>query len=962
MKKSVFKTITGCAALPLRKFLACLLVFAMAAGCSSECVAAEETHTNNDNYRIGSWDCIYFGNYYQNDTNGDGKVNLLDEKEPIRWRILSKFGDVAFLFSDKILDAGKINSSNEACTWETCDMRKWLNQTFYQTAFNKKEQDAIQEHTSLNVAATDIMGADGGNPTKDRVFLLSYDEAVNPANGFHQRRAESDTRATTNTAYAATKPLMYSNTNSADAWWLRGPGSDNKCGLYVYPDGGIEFPISVDATAGIRPAIYLDMSDESLWSEAGMAIAEALPTGGDINEEGSGEDIPVIPDVTEPPTQKPESTQKPDVSEKPAISEAPPAVWNRMKYTTKASGGMISSNLSANEYKGNWANTVKSYLAETENGYVRVEAVGDSVVAEQYSRSYQLVSQQILKMELPIFGGCFQGVNYNFLAFGQKNPHESDEVEVIRIVKYDKNWNRLSAVPIYGANTYIPFEAGCLRMTERGENLYIHTCHQMYVSSDGLNHQANMTFVLDQEKMEISQTQYDIKNTHWGYVGHSFNQFVKTDGKYLYRLDHGDAYPRAVVVTKAELESAERCEAKEILPISGAVGDNVTGVEIGGFELAGGQLVTVGNLVPQERAYSPSGQRNIFVISTDAELDSSRTVWLTDYKQGDGIEVGNPHLAKVSENELYVLWEEKDIGGSVVFKMAYINAQGEQNGKTYTLLARLSDCAPVCSSEGEIVWYTTQNGEPVFYHISPKKLDKYGVTERVKLRDCQIILEKEQVEYAGLQSYEPQVTVCCGDYVLKEGEDYVITYNNNNGVGTASLEVTGIGIFQGAVEKSFEIVEQPEPAVDQPKPSAFPALPSDSGGSGSESGSSNVKSGTKSKNPAEFYSKTRQTTYSGWGSSRKKPGRVRISYVYSLRKKLLVSWGYVASASRYQVQCAQNKSFTKKKKNKTVGKNKTSVTFKGLKKGKRYYVRVRAYNASSGYGAWSKVQKCKIRK
>ena len=36
-----------------------------------------------------TWDCIYFGNYWQEDTNGDGKANQSDAKTPIKWRVLS---------------------------------------------------------------------------------------------------------------------------------------------------------------------------------------------------------------------------------------------------------------------------------------------------------------------------------------------------------------------------------------------------------------------------------------------------------------------------------------------------------------------------------------------------------------------------------------------------------------------------------------------------------------------------------------------------------------------------------------------------------------------------------------------------------------------------------------------------------------------------------------------------------
>ena len=46
------------------------------------------------------------------------------------------------------------------------------------------------------------------------------------------------------------------------------------------------------------------------------------------------------------------------------------------------------------------------------------------------------------------------------------NKEESDECEVFRFVKYDKNWNRLAQCSVKGANTYIPFDAGGLSMTE----------------------------------------------------------------------------------------------------------------------------------------------------------------------------------------------------------------------------------------------------------------------------------------------------------------------------------------------------------------------------------------------------------------------------------------------------------------------------------------------------------------
>ena len=107
-------------------------------------------------------------------------------------------------------------------------------------------------------------------------------------------------------------------------------------------------------------------------------------------------------------------------------------------------------------------------------------------------------------MELPLFGGCYVGDEYNYVVLGQTNGLENDETEVLRIIKYDKDWKRVAYCPVAGINTVIPFNAGSLRMSEADGKLYIHTCHTMYKTSDGLNHQANMTFVLDEKIHAIS--------------------------------------------------------------------------------------------------------------------------------------------------------------------------------------------------------------------------------------------------------------------------------------------------------------------------------------------------------------------------------------------------------------------------------------------------------------------------
>ena len=915
---------------------------------------------NGSGSEVGKWDCIYFGNYYQNDTNGDGKVNLSDEKEPIRWRVLSRTGKIALLLSDKILDAGKYNnnaSKENMCTWEGSDMRKWLNNTFYKTAFDANEQALVQKKRieTANVFTNEK------SSTQDKVFLLSREDVVNPHYGFLGKTEDNYSILTTNTAYAATKPHMYNNTYTADAQWLRGPcgggGNSQNSGAsaYILPMGDLCY-MPEEASAGIRPAVYVDLSNTSLWSDAGTAEAEVLPNEGDINPEGNGaEDVPIIPE--EPGEDGDTSSDGGDSDVEEPVDQSIPL--NHLKFMEYTDGGERSTNVSNHEYTGSdrWSTPVKSYLKETSEGFERVEAGQDFVVAEQYSGTFQLTGQKKIEQELPLFGGCYQGDKYNFLVFGQKNPLESDDVEVMRIVKYDKDWNRLDSKAVYGANTYIPFKSGSLRIAENGGMLYIHTCHSMYMSEDGLNHQANMTFVLKEDTMGISQSYSGIMNIQYGYVSHSFNQFVKTDGTYLYRVDHGDAYPRSVVVTRAGTGSITSCRSKEILPISGETGDNDTGVEVGGFELAGDRLLIAGNTMDQKSGFSFYSSRNIFLISVDKNLNSQNTVQLTNYAAEDEVKVGNPHLVKVSDQQLYVLWEETDVDGFVTLKAACVNAEGEKQGTVHTLYARLSDCAPIYTSEGEMVWYVTQQGTPVFYHISPDKMDEYEFEGRINIKNCQVTLETEKVEYQGAGAYEPAVTVTYGGYTLKEGTDYTLQYDKNNTVGTASVLLSGQGIFQGTVEKSFQIVGKNDGSESQ---GSVDNGQNSSGGSGSSGKKPTQQADKQSVNSSS--SSSSKTVY----YSVKKPGRVTGVSVYNKKKKkMVVSWSWKMNVSGYQIQYALNKKFTNKKKSKWAGKWKSAKTISKLKKGKKYYVRVRAYRNKSGkklYGKWSKVKKVKIKK
>ena len=79
---------------------------------------------------------ITFGSYEQDN-------NTSNDKENIEWLVLDVLGDEAIVISKYALDCQQYNTSFTDVTWETCSLRKWLNETFLNAAFSSTEQNSI---------------------------------------------------------------------------------------------------------------------------------------------------------------------------------------------------------------------------------------------------------------------------------------------------------------------------------------------------------------------------------------------------------------------------------------------------------------------------------------------------------------------------------------------------------------------------------------------------------------------------------------------------------------------------------------------------------------------------------------------------------------------------------------------------------------------------------------------------
>ena len=204
-------------------------------------------------------DVSYGGSKYRKGSGASGWF----KHERISWRILSRDSSAIYVMAESILDARPYNTAYVNTTWETCDLRPWLNNKFYGLAFTSAEQGLIKSTSVVNNNNA-VYGTPGGNTTADKIYLLSAAEATNGTYGFSSTVAGIDVaRRAQGSDYAKSIDGLFVNETATyygnSYWWLRSPGAyaDKACGIRtngsVVDDGSL-----VDAVQGVRPVMRLD--------------------------------------------------------------------------------------------------------------------------------------------------------------------------------------------------------------------------------------------------------------------------------------------------------------------------------------------------------------------------------------------------------------------------------------------------------------------------------------------------------------------------------------------------------------------------------------------------------------------------------------------------------------------------------------------------------------------------------
>ena len=190
-------------------------------------------------------DEVTFGSYEQ-----DGKA--ADGKEDIFWIVLDKTNDKALLVSKYALDFRPYAETGDI-TWQNSSLRAWLNDAFLSEAFSKQERAAIAK-TAVAPDKNPAYGADPGEATKDKLFVLSRTEVRT----YFSLAESAYCKATPWAAARDTSDLRLSS-----KWWTRTPGSASGRVMAIGALTSIIGEPADDTGTAVRPAMWIKIGTVS---------------------------------------------------------------------------------------------------------------------------------------------------------------------------------------------------------------------------------------------------------------------------------------------------------------------------------------------------------------------------------------------------------------------------------------------------------------------------------------------------------------------------------------------------------------------------------------------------------------------------------------------------------------------------------------------------------------------------
>jgi len=200
-----------------------------------------------------------------------------------QWRVLKTDGNSALIITERVIELRAFHEEFIEITWEHCDLRKYLNKQFYDT-FDPSDKARIME-TRITDCDNPWYGTKWGNPTIDRIFLLSTLEVIQYFGdsgdlqnnkrwhfkdakdneifeGAHNEGHSDFINDQYNEARKALYHKVYNAGWDEKWWWLRSPGVPMRPTTVIVGDIGELFICGgdvYDPSGGVRPAMWIQI-------------------------------------------------------------------------------------------------------------------------------------------------------------------------------------------------------------------------------------------------------------------------------------------------------------------------------------------------------------------------------------------------------------------------------------------------------------------------------------------------------------------------------------------------------------------------------------------------------------------------------------------------------------------------------------------------------------------------------
>ncbi len=188
------------------------------------------------------------------------------------WQVVDIQNDRALMITEHIIEQRPYHNAYVGITWADCSLRSYLNGEFYDR-FCTEDKSRIVPVININ-SDNQWYGTNGGEDTRDRIFLLSMEEVVclyfgdsslklyNPGRNqryWFERKDENNRRRIAR---------LEANKEQIWWWWVRTPGRVNVKAVYIHGDGNIGIQgnnilkgniADGKCTGGVRPALWLKL-------------------------------------------------------------------------------------------------------------------------------------------------------------------------------------------------------------------------------------------------------------------------------------------------------------------------------------------------------------------------------------------------------------------------------------------------------------------------------------------------------------------------------------------------------------------------------------------------------------------------------------------------------------------------------------------------------------------------------